>query len=65
MQLVRPDAAFFADEDPVKASATRQRLFAQYANTEAIFFPAHFTGATAGRVERADAGPYRFQFLKS
>ncbi len=36
---------------PAQASATRQRLLEQYANTDAIFFPAHFTGATAGRVE--------------
>jgi glyoxylase-like metal-dependent hydrolase (beta-lactamase superfamily II) len=63
IQLVRPDAAFFADEDPAKASATRQRLLAQYADTDAVFFPAHFAGATAGRIEKADAGPYRFRFL--
>jgi glyoxylase-like metal-dependent hydrolase (beta-lactamase superfamily II) len=63
IQLVRPDAAFFADENPPEASATRRRLFEQYANTDAIFFPAHFTGATAGRVERAESGLLKFRFL--
>jgi glyoxylase-like metal-dependent hydrolase (beta-lactamase superfamily II) len=65
VQLVRPDAAFFADEDPAKASATRRRLLGEYANADAIFFPAHFTGATAGRVARDDAGRLSFQFLQS
>ena len=64
IQVVRPDAAFFADENPAQASATRQRLFQQYANTDAVFFPAHFTGATAGRVERVDASLLRFRFLE-
>ena len=63
VQLVRPDAAFFADENPAQASATRRRLLEQYANTDAVFFPAHFTGATAGRVERGDSGALRFRFL--
>jgi glyoxylase-like metal-dependent hydrolase (beta-lactamase superfamily II) len=63
IQLVRPDAKFFADEDPEKASATRQRLLERNADTEAIFFPAHFTGATAGRIVRDRAGSFRFRFL--
>ncbi len=63
IQLVRPDAGFFADEDPQKAIATRQRLLERNADSEAIFFPAHFTGATAGRVQRDAAGGYRFRFL--
>jgi len=63
IQLVRPDAAFFADENPPEASATRRRLLEQYANTDAIFFPAHFIGATAGRVERDGSGPLKFRFL--
>jgi len=64
IQLVRPDAAFFADEDPAKASVTRKRLLERYAGTGAVFFPAHFTGATAGRVERGDAGQLKFRFLQ-
>ena len=64
IQLVRPDAAFFADEDPARASAARRRLLDQYANADAIFFPAHFTGTTAGRVERVDAN-LRFRFLQA
>jgi glyoxylase-like metal-dependent hydrolase (beta-lactamase superfamily II) len=65
IQVVRPDAAFFADEDPSQASATRRRLLERYANTDAIFFPAHFMGATAGRVERVDADHLRFRFLET
>jgi glyoxylase-like metal-dependent hydrolase (beta-lactamase superfamily II) len=64
IQLVRPDAAFFADENPSQASATRQRLLERYANTDAVFFPAHFTGATAGRVESDAGGQLRFRFLQ-
>ena len=64
VQIIRPDAAFFADEDPAKASVTRQRLLDQYANQDAIFFPAHFSGATAGRVERVDGSKLRFRFLE-
>ena len=63
IQLVRPDAAFFADEDPSKASVTRRRLMDRYANEDAVFFPAHFTGATAGRIERDKAGRLSYRFL--
>jgi glyoxylase-like metal-dependent hydrolase (beta-lactamase superfamily II) len=63
VQLVRPDAAFFADENPWKASIARRRLLDRYANTDAIFFPAHFTGATAGRVERDEEGRLSFRFV--
>jgi glyoxylase-like metal-dependent hydrolase (beta-lactamase superfamily II) len=65
IQIVRPDAAFFADENPVKASATRQRLLNRYADSGAIFFPAHFTGTSAGRVARHAHGDLRYRFLES
>ncbi|HEU4627916.1 MAG TPA: MBL fold metallo-hydrolase [Steroidobacteraceae bacterium] len=65
IQLVRPDAAFFADEDPARASATRRGLIDQYADSDAIFFPAHFTGATAGRVAHDSAGRLSFRFLQA
>jgi len=65
IQLVRPDAAFFADENPSKASATRQRLLDQYADSGAVFFPAHFTSTSAGRVERHPHGDLRYRFLES
>jgi glyoxylase-like metal-dependent hydrolase (beta-lactamase superfamily II) len=63
VQIVRPDAAFFADEDPRQASATRHRLLESYANKDVIFFPAHFTGGTAGRVERERDGQLMFRFV--
>jgi glyoxylase-like metal-dependent hydrolase (beta-lactamase superfamily II) len=65
VQVIRPDAAFFSDEDPSQAIVTRQRLLERYADTDAIFFPAHFMGATAGRVERVDAGLLRFRYLQT
>jgi len=64
VQIVRPDAPFFADEIPSQACATRQHLMESYANKDAIFFPAHFTGATAGRVERDRDGHLRFRFVQ-
>ena len=64
VQIVRPDAPFFADENPQKASATRQGLLDRYAGGDAVFFPAHFTGRTAGRVERDAADGLRFVFLE-
>ena len=63
IQLVRPDARFFADENPDQASATRSRLLERNADTNAVFFPAHFTGATAGHVERDRPNSFRFRFL--
>jgi glyoxylase-like metal-dependent hydrolase (beta-lactamase superfamily II) len=54
IQLVRPDIPFFADEDPVEACATRQRLLAQCADNEAVLYPAHFPNPPAGRVRRAE-----------
>jgi glyoxylase-like metal-dependent hydrolase (beta-lactamase superfamily II) len=65
IQVVRPDAPFFADEDPAKASATRQRLLERYADSGAIFFPAHFTGTSAGHVERHPKGDLRYRFLEA
>lgn len=65
VQIVRPDAAFFADENPLQASATRRRLLERYADKDAVFFPAHFTGLTAGRVEHLKTGLLRFRFAES
>ena len=63
IQLVRPDLPFFADEDPAQASATRIRLLGDHADRETIFFPAHFTGCSAGRVKR-DGKAFRYEFLE-
>jgi glyoxylase-like metal-dependent hydrolase (beta-lactamase superfamily II) len=63
IQIVRPDAAFFADENPAKASAIRRQLLERYADSGAIFFPAHFTGTSAGRIERHPEGDLRYRFL--
>ncbi len=56
VQIVRPDATFFADEDPAKASATRHSLLNQYADADAIFFPRafHRRNSRAGRAREPD-----------
>lgn len=54
IQLVRPDLAFFADEDRAGACATRQRLLAEAADCGAILLPAHFPNPPAGRVRRIE-----------
>ena len=62
IQLVRPDLPIFADEDPIAACAMRQRMLAEIADTETVLFPAHFRGASAGRVTR-HLDEYRYSFV--
>jgi glyoxylase-like metal-dependent hydrolase (beta-lactamase superfamily II) len=63
IQLVRPDLAFFADEDRAGACTTRQRLLAEAADKAAILYPAHFPDPPAGYVRRA-ARQFAYEFLK-
>jgi glyoxylase-like metal-dependent hydrolase (beta-lactamase superfamily II) len=62
IQLVRPDIAFFADEDPAQACATRLRLLNQCADNGAILYPAHFPESPAGRVRR-EARFFSYDFV--
>jgi glyoxylase-like metal-dependent hydrolase (beta-lactamase superfamily II) len=62
IQLVRPDIAFFADESPAQACATRIRLLGQCADNGAILLPAHFPDPPAGRVLR-DGSCFAYQRL--
>jgi glyoxylase-like metal-dependent hydrolase (beta-lactamase superfamily II) len=62
IQLIRPDIAFFADESPAQACATRQRLLAQCADNGSVVFPAHFPDPPYGHVRRA-ARQFRFDSL--
>ncbi len=62
IQLIRPDLPFFADASSADAVAVRKRLMETYADTSAVFFPAHFAGATAGRVFR-DGDAFRYGYL--
>ena len=62
IQLVRPDIAFFADESPAEACATRIRLLGQCADNGAILLPAHFPDPPAGRVLR-DGSCFAYQRL--
>ncbi len=63
IQLIRPDAPFFADENPEMASAVRKAMMEAHADTDTVFFPAHFRGVSAGRVKR-DGTRFRYEFLE-
>jgi glyoxylase-like metal-dependent hydrolase (beta-lactamase superfamily II) len=62
VQLVRPDMPMSADADPAMGSRTRTAILARHANTNAIFFSAHFSGTSAGHIVR-DGSEFRFDFL--
>lgn len=63
VQLVRPDLAFFADEDGAEARRQRIRLLSAHADSETVFFPGHFGGASAGQVI-SDGEAFRYRFLE-
>jgi glyoxylase-like metal-dependent hydrolase (beta-lactamase superfamily II) len=63
VQLVRPDLHMFADEDPVRAAAVRRRLLDRYADSDTVFFPAHFCGDPAGHVRRTEGGHFRYEVM--
>jgi glyoxylase-like metal-dependent hydrolase (beta-lactamase superfamily II) len=63
IQLVRPDIAFFADESPAEACATRQRLLLQCAENGSVMYPAHFPDPPQGRVRGAKRH-FSYEFLK-
>ena len=62
VQLTRPDLATPFDFDKAAAVKTRVEMLERIAETRTMCFPAHFRGATAGRVRR-DGGAFRFEFV--
>lgn len=62
VQLVRPEAHFFADWDAPQAALTRRALLESVADSRTVLMPAHFCGVSAGHV-RSDAGAFRYEFL--
>ena len=62
--LVRPTLKFFADDDPDQAVLTRCAILEKHADTDDVIFPAHFSGNSAGFIEKDGEG-YRFKFLES
>jgi glyoxylase-like metal-dependent hydrolase (beta-lactamase superfamily II) len=64
VQLVRPDLHMFADEDPVRAAVYRRQLLDRYADSDTVFFPAHFCGNPAGHVRRADSH-FRYEVMSA
>ena len=63
IQLVRPDLFFFADENPQRAVEARTRVMRQHADSDTVFFPAHFGRTSAGRIKRDGSG-FRYEFFE-
>jgi glyoxylase-like metal-dependent hydrolase (beta-lactamase superfamily II) len=59
IQFRHPDWTARGDHDPEAARATRHRLLADAATTNALVFGTHFAGTSAGRIVSDDDG-YRF-----
>jgi glyoxylase-like metal-dependent hydrolase (beta-lactamase superfamily II) len=57
-QIAHPEWASTADSDAAMGIATRQRMFAELAETPVLVIGTHFAGATAGRIVR-DGAAYR------
>jgi hypothetical protein len=55
---------FFADENPQRAVEARTRVMQQHADSDTVFFPAHFGGTSAGRIKR-DGSVFRYEFRAS
>lgn len=57
-QMARTDWCSTADYDQKAAEATRERVFAEFADTPTLIIGTHFSGATAGYLKR-DGDAYR------
>lgn len=60
-QMARVDWCSSADYDRDAGKATRERVFAEYADTPVLIIGTHFAGATAGHLKR-DGDAYRLEF---
>jgi glyoxylase-like metal-dependent hydrolase (beta-lactamase superfamily II) len=59
-QLAHPDWSLRFDSDPNAAAATRQRLFAEWADESVLVIGTHYPTPTAGRVRR-DGAAFRLE----
>lgn len=64
VQLVRPELSLPFDWDPALAARVRQDALARVADSDTMCFPAHFRGASAGRVRR-DGDAYSFDYVEN
>lgn len=55
-QIAHPDWTTVADSHPDVAVLTRQRVFAEIADTETLLLGSHFAGPVSGRVVRSRGG---------
>jgi glyoxylase-like metal-dependent hydrolase (beta-lactamase superfamily II) len=62
IQLAQPELHFLGDMDAAAAVRTRRRLFETYADSGTVFYPAHFTAPTVGRIQSASTG-FRYRFI--
>jgi glyoxylase-like metal-dependent hydrolase (beta-lactamase superfamily II) len=63
VQCREPDWSTVFCWDPEAAAASRRRILGAVADTDITVVPAHFPGATAGRV-RPDGDGFRFEFFE-
>jgi len=59
-QIAHPDWSPVFDSDQVQSAKTRARLFAEWADEEALVIGTHFSAPTAGRIRR-DGAAFRFE----
>jgi glyoxylase-like metal-dependent hydrolase (beta-lactamase superfamily II) len=59
-QIAHPDWSPWFDSDQAQAAKTRARLFAEWADQQALVIGTHFAAPTAGRVRRDGVG-FRFE----
>lgn len=59
-QMAHPEWSPSFDSDPVAASATRARMFGEWADDGLLVIGTHYAGPTAGRIRR-EGGAYRFE----
>lgn len=64
VQMAAPHWRPFFDQDKDMAMATRRKLLDRVVDTPTILLPAHFCGASAGRVS-SQGDAYRFDFMPS
>ena len=64
VQLIRPELSLMVDHDPARAVKVRQDMLERIADSDTVCFPAHFLGASAGKVAR-DGAAYRYSFVDS
>ena len=59
-QLAEPHASSSFDVDRDASSATREKMFAEWADSQILVIGTHYAAPTAGRIQR-DGAAFRFE----